>query len=153
MENAMAHLKELIPKKANIVVDDVTPYFVSMHKGILKPFGGRLDNLFDSKFDNGEGRYSRGQGHQLGPTYKGLDHHGKPTTVQAHVPQCVTKKDFRVNGSRNYRPWQFSQAKSIKQAKVDINTAFPAESFDFMLEYMDTPSEIANFEITMSMED
>jgi hypothetical protein len=69
------------------------PTFVSIHRGTLKPFGGELDNMFDARFDQHEGEYSREAEH-------------------------ACHKDFRHNthgkALRNYRPWQFSSIKSIK---------------------------------------
>lgn len=58
--------------------------FVSMRKSALKIYGGTLKSLYEL------------HGHD-NPMYRSrMRHH-------------YTQKDFRVNGQRNYRPWQFQK--------------------------------------------
>jgi hypothetical protein len=65
-----------------LVINDCP--FVSMRKGALRIFGGTLDSLSKSRhFDD---RFYRSR----------MRHHR-------------TRKDFRVNGRHDYRPWQFQK--------------------------------------------
>jgi len=74
----------------NVLTDtEHIPSFLSSHKAILKAFGGPVDSTYDASFDKDEGRTSR---------------HARHT--------C--RKDFRINGSRNYRTWQFTSINTIK---------------------------------------
>jgi hypothetical protein len=65
------------------------PSFLSSHKAILKAFGGPVDSTYDASFDNDEGKSSRSSRH-------------------------ACHKDFHINGSRNYRTWQFHSVITIK---------------------------------------
>jgi hypothetical protein len=65
-----------------LVINDCP--FVSMRKGALKAFGGTLSNLYKSK-------------HLDNPMYR------------SRMRRHYTRKDFRVNGQRNYKPWQFNR--------------------------------------------
>jgi hypothetical protein len=79
----MAHLKNVKEDTEHL------PYFLSSHMATLKAFGGPVDSLYDSSFD---------------------DYEGKPSRKARHA--C--RKDFRINGRRNYRTWQFSSVGTIK---------------------------------------
>jgi len=61
----------------------------SMRLTALSELGGKLYSLYDCKrFDQ---RFYRSRG-----------------------SRTVTKKDFRCNGSKNFRPWQYAKIKTIK---------------------------------------
>lgn len=79
----MAHLKKVLSDTEHL------PSFLSSHMATLKAFGGPVDSLYDSRFD---------------------DHEGKPSRAARHA--C--RKDFRTNSKRNYRTWQFHSINSIK---------------------------------------
>lgn len=59
------------------------PANVSMHASLLTDFGGKLHSLYDMAHDPYEG-------------YKARQYRGHST-----------RKDFKVNSSRNFKPWQF----------------------------------------------
>lgn len=65
-----------------LVINDCP--FVSMRKGALKAFGGTLKSLYEF------------HGHD-NPMYR------------SRMRRHYTRKDFRVNGQRNYKPWQFNK--------------------------------------------
>jgi hypothetical protein len=65
------------------------PSFLPSRKAILKAFGGPVDSTYDASFDKDEGKPSRKSNH-------------------------ACRKDFRINGSRNYRTWQFHSVITIK---------------------------------------
>jgi hypothetical protein len=83
----MAHLKN---EYVSVMYPEMLPMFVSNRKGTLKPFGGPLKNLYNLH------------------AYDDPNHRSRMAT-------CYTRKDFRINGHRNYRPWRQQQIKSIKQ--------------------------------------
>ena len=58
--------------------------FVSMRKSALKIYGGTLKSLYE------------------------LHEHDNPMH-RSRMRHHYTRKDFRVNGQRNYRPWQFQK--------------------------------------------
>jgi|WetSurMetagenome_2_1015567.scaffolds.fasta_scaffold68291_1 hypothetical protein len=61
---------------------------MSMRLTALSSLGGSLYSLYDSKrFDQ--------------PFYR------------SRGSRTVTKKDFRCNGSKNFRPWQYAKIKSV----------------------------------------
>jgi hypothetical protein len=68
------------------------PVKISMRLSALSIYGGSLSNLNKS--------------HRL-------DHE----CIQGHrsrLAGTACRKDFRTNGHRNYRPWQFASVRSIK---------------------------------------
>lgn len=74
----------------NVLMDtEHLPVSLSSRMAILKAFGGTVKGLYDASFDHNEGKPSRDARH-------------------------ACRKDFRTNGSRNYRIWQFHSIKSIK---------------------------------------
>jgi hypothetical protein len=79
----MAHLKNVKEDTEHL------PFFIPSRKAILKAYGGPVDSLYDSSFDDHEAKSSRNARH-------------------------ACRKDFRINGSRNYRAWQFHSIITIK---------------------------------------
>lgn len=61
----------------------------SMRLTALSILGGKLYSLYDcKKFDQ--------------PFFR------------SRCARTTTRKDFRINGSRNYKPWQYARYKTIK---------------------------------------
>lgn len=76
----MAHLKNQF---ISVMQEEHCPQFMSMRKSALTVFGGTLANLYDLHGSDSDWYRSRVAGHS-------------------------TRKDFRINGRRNYKPWQRS---------------------------------------------
>jgi len=71
--------------KISILEAEIYPIKLSMRLSILKTFGGPLKNQYDSWR---------------------LDH----LCCKCHHSRYAgktTKKDFRINGTKNYKPWQY----------------------------------------------
>jgi hypothetical protein len=76
----MAHLKN---QYISVMQEEHCPNFISMRKSALTVFGGTLPNLYNLHGSDSYRHRSRIAGHS-------------------------THKDFRINGQRNYKPWQRS---------------------------------------------
>jgi hypothetical protein len=81
----MAHLKRHFVKVAD---EELLPVFVPTRIGALKPFGGTLKTMYDLFKGSRRLHYSRSARH-------------------------YTKKDFRINGRRDYRPWRKSTVSEV----------------------------------------
>jgi len=76
----MAHLKN---GYVGVMIEEHAPQFVSMRKSALTIYGGTLESLYDLHGSDDPKHRSRNAHH-------------------------YTHKDFRINGQRDYRPWQRS---------------------------------------------
>ena len=76
-------------KKLNVEEAEGLPAALSSRRALLKNNGGDFDNLYKiHRFDQ---KYHRSRG-----------------------AETQTKKDFRGNGRKNYKPWQYQ-----KKAQID----------------------------------